>query len=297
MPLSSKAVQHRVRYYLSRTLSSRSNNLKKAPIPLYWWINRKNFGDALSPLVVSYLTGREVRWTPVYAASLFAIGSIYGWVCRKNHKRRSNLHVWGSGLKKPSEMVHRPTRITHHLVRGPLTAAEAGDEKLPFGDPGVLAPDVFQLSKARDAKGFGLIPHIFDWSRKGYINSLASIPGCRLIDFRSDDCRSIIQEVASCERVYSSSLHGLILADALGLPNFRFEGPDPDYKFLDYGLSVGRDLEVPVNLAEHIKQTRLSSVETAHFENLSRLKKTVAESFPYDVFGGDQAIAANLAAR
>lgn len=45
-----------------------------------------------------------------------------------------------------------------------------------------------------------------------------------------------------CPEVYSSSLHGIILAEAYGVPAVMFRSYDKsvDFKYLDYYASTGR---------------------------------------------------------
>jgi pyruvyltransferase len=52
----------------------------------------------------------------------------------------------------------------------------------------------------------------------------------------------VSKEISKCRRVYSSSLHGLIVADSLGLPNVWIELSNKvigdGFKFHDYNSSI-----------------------------------------------------------
>src|SRR5690606_41422923 len=50
-------------------------------------------------------------------------------------------------------------------------------------------------------------------------NDKMDIPGVKKIFLGSDDIEGTIDDMLSCKRIVSSSLHGLILADAYGIPN------------------------------------------------------------------------------
>ncbi len=291
------ALKHELRHRFTKVPAPR--DLTQGPIRLYWWNDRVNFGDVLNPVIVRHLTGREVAWASLESADLYAIGSVYGWVRQNTKNYAREIHIWGAGIKRPGEAMGYPDRLTHHLVRGPLTAIAAEDDQLPQGDPGLLAPEACGVTRAADAKGIGIIPHVSQWSRDDYIAELSALPGARLIDYRSDDCTGVLEEMAACERIYSTSLHGLIVADALGIPNYQFQGRRfaglaHDYKFFDYALSVGRDLTRPVDLAEHMALTTLPAEDTVYLANIPAVKKAIAGSFPYDVFGGDRSIAEKL---
>ncbi|WP_156383835.1 hypothetical protein [Methylobacterium sp. Leaf456] len=60
----------------------------------------------------------------------------------------------------------------------------------------------------------------------------------------------MIDAVLSCRRILSSSLHGLILAHAYGIPATWLKISDrplgDDFKFRDYWASIGRDDVSPV---------------------------------------------------
>lgn len=60
-----------------------------------------------------------------------------------------------------------------------------------------------------------------------------------------NDWKQVLDEIASCRAIISSSLHGLICADAYGIPNVWLEEYpilSDNIKFHDYFLSQGRPL-------------------------------------------------------
>ena len=62
---------------------------------------------------------------------------------------------------------------------------------------------------------------------------------------------SFIDSICSCEAIISSSLHGIIIADAYETPNVWISldenHPDDNFKFKDYYLSVNKDISQPLN--------------------------------------------------
>jgi pyruvyltransferase len=79
--------------------------------------------------------------------------------------------------------------------------------------------------------------------------SLKAGAGVRLIDLASGDVETVTREIMSCKRIISSSLHGLVIADAYGIPNAwlgsdgREGGSRPnggEYKFYDYFAAVSK---------------------------------------------------------
>jgi pyruvyltransferase len=106
-----------------------------------------------------------------------------------------------------------------------------------YGDPGLLLPRFYTPAPAQRS-GIGLVPHFSDMPR------LAGRrwPDLRLIDIQ-DPIERVIDQIAACELVASSSLHGIIAAHAYGVPavwlKFRDLPSGDDSKFIDYQRSFG----------------------------------------------------------
>jgi hypothetical protein len=83
-------------------------------------------------------------------------------------------------------------------------------------------------------------------------------PHARLINVRDPDVLATVRTIASCDFVVSSSLHGLIAADAFGIPNVWVRWSDRvaggSWKFLDYFRSVGRPERGPEPLPGELRE-------------------------------------------
>lgn len=100
-----------------------------------------------------------------------------------------------------------------------------------LGDPVVLVDAWATRSEIRHR--FGLVPHVRSVPRWRQLNTR----GLHLIDPGLPPWQ-VVEEIAACETVLSQSLHGLIVADALGVPNV-WVAPSSDmvgdrFKFDDY---------------------------------------------------------------
>ena len=208
--------------------------LEDGRVPLRWFRRAPNFGDVMSPWLISRMTGREVVWSerrPHYVA----IGSVL-----KGSNPLST--VWGAGSFGVENGAHFSTEATYTAVRGPLTRARLLARKIPcpevHGDPALLAPAYF-APKVRKTHKFGIVTR---WQDRQWDNAEIG-PGVRLIDLRTSDVEGVIKAMLSCHRVVSSALHGLIIADAYGIPSAwirsttTYGGP---FKFFDYFASVGK---------------------------------------------------------
>jgi hypothetical protein len=140
----------------------------------------------------------------------------------------------GIGKARPSTRLDlSQARVL--ALRGALTLRGSGARGIPaLGDPGLLVSLLPGIS-AGNGHGIGLVAHYSDHELK------AHHPEARIIDVTRPPLE-VIAAVASCERILSSSLHGIVIADAFGLPR-RWETFDRvqgrGFKFHDYSSALG----------------------------------------------------------
>lgn len=221
-------------------------------VPLFWY-NSPNWGDALNPWLVERLSGRKpVLVERTFANRFFAIGSILGAANRHSE-------IWGSGFIREGELLREAPRKIH-AVRGPLTRIALLEMGIPcpeiYGDPALLLPRFYnpQVTKKHDV---GVIPHYKEKDHP-WVLSLRS-QGVLVIDVEGG-IEEFVLQVKSCRAIISSSLHGLICADAYGVPNVWIKISDRliggDFKFRDYRLSITAPDPVPVSITkEHTLDT------------------------------------------
>lgn len=188
--------------------------LSEAERPALWWMEQPypgNFGDVLNPYVVEKLSGLPPRYVPK-GDGILAIGSVIKFA-------KAGTQVWGTGTPRMTDTL--APDADYRAVRGPLTrqlVLESGGQ-VPelYGDAAMLLP----LIRPPVAKQYrlGFIRH--------YTHADEAIevgPDVRQIDLARigyDDIEAFIDEVNSCEAVISTSLHGLIVAHAYGVPTRR----------------------------------------------------------------------------
>jgi len=207
-------------------------------VPLNYFTYRPNFGDLLSPWLVRQMTGREAvvadRSKPHYAI----IGSVIS-------QGTDQSIFWGTGMYGTEDKSEAPKNARFHAVRGPLSQAKLSAEKgfgiqVPevYGDPGLLLP-LYYLPDVRITHEFGVIVR---WSERSWAAATYG-PGVKLIDFSRSDVEAVIREMLSCRKIISSSLYGLIIADAYGIPTAWLASKSPRggvFKYYDYFASVGK---------------------------------------------------------
>jgi pyruvyltransferase len=245
-------------------------------IELVYWRSPRgvNFGDYLSSVIVTKMAADadcfldEERSAPV---RLLAVGSIL-------HFARDGDVVWGSGVngKIPVER-HGFSRLDVRAVRGPLTREfllRRGIEAPEiFGDPALLVADLLPTRFPHPAERIdpvAFVPNLHDLpAMKGWENVVSPL----------DPWWSVVSRISKARHVISSSLHGLVVADAFGVPctYLRLSEEENLFKYEDYSLGVGRPgLRVTRSRNEAI---RASPLDPVRFD-VARLKA----SFPYDLW-------------
>jgi pyruvyltransferase len=222
--------------------------LDNGAIPLTWWTNTPNFGDLLSPYLVKKMTSLPVRLVGPKASgmqrlnplvqekfSYLAIGSI---ISRANSKSV----VWGSGAFGTETKKDLSKHATYLAVRGPLTRnllrIHGINCPAVYGDPALLIPRVFNPAVEKKYK----VGVILRWAEKQW-NSVSVNDDVKKIYLGTDDIEGTLQQILQCENIVSSSLHGIILADAYGIPSAWLSSETPkglEFKFYDYFLSVNK---------------------------------------------------------
>lgn len=128
--------------------------------------------------------------------------------------------VFGSGIRSVDQEVH----ASHvRSVRGPLTRGrflDSGFECAPiYGDPGLLLPRFYRPKKSRKKYPLGIAPHFTEYEQVRDLYKDDS--DILVIDMGNGDLESVIDSLASCDMTVSSSLHGLVLSHAYGVPTRR----------------------------------------------------------------------------
>ena len=212
-----------------------------------------------------------------YGPHLFAVGSILQYAT-------SDCYIWGSGfIQSDSKPKGRPEHVS--AVRGPLTQKRCQalgiEAPLVFGDPALLTSRFIVKKHAPITGRIGLVPHFVDWDN--LINpELGLRKRYRFIDIRTSDIANFADEISKCEYVVSTSLHGVILSEAFGVPAVWCEVSDnvvgKGFKFHDYFSGTGRE-------AHAAKFRDLSNSNLAKFicppiKNLSEIQEALLSTFP-----------------
>jgi Polysaccharide pyruvyl transferase len=203
-----------------------------------------NFGDIFAPHLLGRMTGAEPQHHEDNP-KLLTVGSVI-------RTARDGDVLWGTGLNGAyAQMIHAPKHLHIYATRGPISydfLRRGGFDVSRVGavfDPGSLVGHLFQpeIAALRQHIGdpprdFILIPHFSDETvmRELYPQYADRIRSVDAPFFET------VAEILRSNLVISSSLHGLIVAEALGVPAIwhrPLKGVD-ELKFTDYYLGTGR---------------------------------------------------------
>ena len=239
-----------------------------------------NFGDILNAYLIKKITNRQVKWVKVvpirYSTHriIIGIGSIV-------NRANSFTDVWGAGLMNKNDIL-KPAN--YFAVRGPRTVKRMKELNIEppkiIGDPALLLPLYYAKSNKKEYD-YGLIPHHIDFNL--FDNSQLP-PNILLIDITLGVER-FIDDITSCSKIISSSLHGLIVANTYNIPCVWVQVSDrlfgDDTKFYDYFESVNilnakKYNFKPSELSVIIKSLDFYLVEQKVLENI---RKGLLQSF------------------
>ena len=134
----------------------------------------------------------------------------------------------------------------------------------------------------------GIIPHVVDQQhqvireiKEKYADEILVIDLARY-----ERWTDVIDQICSCEKILSSSLHGLIVSDAYQIPNCWIELTGNIsggyFKYRDYGASVNRCFDEPQRVSSVADIDAIScNVTLAAKESVKRIQKDLLSVAPF----------------
>lgn len=231
-----------------------------------------NFGDLLGPLIVERLllkSGLDPL-SPARSARLLTVGSVL-------HHARTGDIIWGSGMNgKVDPARHTFVNLDVRAVRGPLTRDYLLERGLyvpeVYGDPALLAPL--------------LMKDLTSWSHETKYD-VTVVPNLNDLDHYQDTphvldptapLRRCLRRIARSRLVVGSSLHALVIADALGIPARGIRSQSEDtFKYHDYYKGTGRSGVLADSVAEAMDMGGAPPIETWSSDRL-------IDAFPFELW-------------
>jgi pyruvyltransferase len=237
-----------------------------APIALSYAIGVRTIGDLVSPVAVQYATGRPTVWKPHESGPhLLAVGSILHWATPESH-------IWGTGLD-PSQPIGELDGERIWALRGKLThdllkPEVSGLRDVPLGDPAYLVGRCLAalVPAPSRAHRLGIVPHVTDGDHPA-VSHLRGQDGVLVLDVR-DPAPTFFKQLMDCQVVASSSLHKLIFAEALGIPNvwldFGREDPERAFEHQDWFSLADKPQKAPLRIGPEAQASELVAASALH---------------------------------
>ncbi|OWP20257.1 hypothetical protein CBF90_14405 [Microbacterium sp. AISO3] len=195
-----------------------------------------NFGDLLGPVIVERMVDRLGLTETDRKSRLLAVGSILKLA-------QDGDVVWGIGANGKS--LTGPfdfSRLDVRAVRGPLTrdflVSRGVEVPSVFGDPGLLVGHLWQRDELAMRAPAGtprivVLPNFHDFKQQRKTHRNAVDPTTGLWE--------VIGAIAQADLVVGSSLHGIVIAESLGVPARLVRShTEPAFKYDDYFQGTGR---------------------------------------------------------
>ena len=210
---------------------TKSMNPQENIVKFYQYECEYNVGDCLSKPILEHFLGKDnvKQVKALERGKLVAVGSVMSKVA-------PNDIVWGTGSMHDKKY---PVNATILAVRGPLTRKTIVGSDVPeiYGDPALLLPLIYNPNILKIKGKVGYIFHYVDkplFKNKEFID--VALPWKKFVD-----------KVLECESIVSSSLHGIVIAEAYGIPATWVEYSNKvigkGFKFRDYLEGTGRQAQ------------------------------------------------------
>jgi pyruvyltransferase len=242
----------------------------------YWWKEVPNFGDALAPLLLRHFAELETSWSPISRAQIVSIGSVLEHV-----PPLWDGYILGSGRLIENSRLHlvqTTTGVSAKILalRGPLSA-KGIPGSFALGDPGILANEL--VGPQEKKWDLGIIPHWQDRELVPRFTRLIKHPSTIKLILPNEPVLQVLRDIGSCRRIVTSSLHGMIVADAFGIPRrvetcAAMKNDGGDFKFRDYCASLGAPFRPGVML--EAQRFRVEDLQYAVYDAFRYLNEVLS---------------------
>lgn len=209
------------------------NKLGSPSIGAYWWVGSPNFGDWITPFLIEK-HGLIPFHEKLPQSQLLGAGSIL-----QDMPIEFAGAVLGSGfIRDVGEREFKNAKLL--AVRGQFTRnlISNAPENITLGDPGLLLSKFLPVTNQRKTCLLGIVPHYQDVNNPVTKKLVSQAPDKIIVIDVRRSVRKVACDIASCQHIISSSLHGLVVADAYSIPNAWVEFSDKvvgrGFKFRDY---------------------------------------------------------------
>jgi len=256
--------------------------MSKKTLRLHWSKSKPNFGDALSPMICGRIYKGPITHAKINQCDLVAQGSL---LQRKKEGLLSRrIVVWGTGFisaVKPARSKHDYVAVRGHLTKKCIRNIPPN---IVLGDPGLLAHLLVEKRPVAKTHRVGLICHYKDKGNPSVKQLCERYSDIEEIDIFAP-VSQVLKKIMTCEVIFSSAMHGLIAADALGIPNAWIQLSDRvkggGFKFRDYYSIFGLEA-APKSLNDHlVTKEFINIIDHYQRQDLAVIQEKLIKCFPF----------------
>ena len=257
-------------YYLKAEAKIKRNGLRS-----YYWTGEKNFGDLVTPYLI-----RKIGFTPIPSPASIAQVVLCGSNLDVLPPRFKGIIAGGGYIEDGPK--HNLPHATALLVRGPQSKERLNAKGVPvLGDPGLILPKFIRKSQLVNGR-IGVVPHHSEVGLSDLENAVQNKKDLAWIS-PIQSVEKAVEEITRCDCVLSSSLHGLITADAFSIPSawiqFSKSSKRDSFKYNDYfgSVNINRNPQL-ISSRRDIYNVACSKSEKASPETISKLKENISST-------------------
>ncbi|MEI7442881.1 MAG: polysaccharide pyruvyl transferase family protein [Actinomycetes bacterium] len=274
----------------AKTFSLYASKPATEEVLLAWWPRPfpGNFGDWLSPLIVSNYTDAKIFHQSVSRVAkkehIIGLGSIGRFI-------KSNSIVCGTGIS--TDDLELNNNAEYVSVRGPITAEvvkkSGGPDVTSFGDPGILLSRIIPITRGATNGRLALVRH-FTHVKIPLVKP-ANMDELDVLVGHPTGIRALLEELNKYDAVVTSAMHIYISCQSYGIPCalITFDGFEDavhgnGIKYRDYSMGVGLPAINPtavaldltsVNFDDIIKDLVVSQEKMDEVEDAIRRSLTI----------------------
>jgi hypothetical protein len=221
------------------------------------------------------------------------------------------------GIHPDNRHFPPPENVIIYAVRGPNTESVVKKifgkkRRLGHGDPGFLISTLYPLHRIEHQESLGqetaglnnpqsfliqqqsrasVMPRICFVARSQDLqySRFLPLPPENIIS-SNYSWRAVVESIRPCDYVASSSLHGIIAADTIGVPSLWFQFPtkitnetEETFTYYDYFQTVGRSYKSPISNSDQVLDPNSYDPIMPKRKREGLAKKLIA-SFPHQLF-------------
>ena len=238
--------------YIENFLSKKGHIYINFAIPRFKKKNH-NWGDDFNFIIGEKISGKKVipyRYSWLKDTNYLIVGSVIQWYCNKKSI------IWGAGLLYDVNMIReKPKQVL--AVRGPLTRQgliNCGVEcPEVYGDPALLLPLFYKPKISKPKYKLGIIFHFTEVLKELRLvlpDGFTEEDVIYIDIMNYGEWSDFVDKVVSCEIIFSSSLHGIVVAETYKVPNLwvifsELSKKESIFKYKDFYLGINKNIVAP----------------------------------------------------